>query len=152
MMQPLLLLVAAGAAAALIFKRYGRKFAGGSGGSGAMPSKLEAEIVLGGTASQPTVHVCPDPLDAMWGQKIRWTIRDPQNTGAEVWLTGFKPKGSSTKKDPLVGPDQDRKNKANPKEIRDKVKRGADEGKYDYEIWLNGRMAADPDIIIRLAP
>jgi hypothetical protein len=31
------------------------------------------------------------------------------------------------------------------------VKRGSQRGLYDYEIWLNGRMAADPDIMIREA-
>ena len=113
-----------------------------------MPPSLVATITLGGTPSNPTVTVGPDPLDAQWGQQVRWRIEDPANTGAEVWLTGFKPKGSSTKKDPLEGPEQRRKNRGN-SEIKDVVRRGATGGLYDYEIWLNGQMAADPDIFIR---
>jgi hypothetical protein len=146
-MHPLLLLTAAGIAAALIWKRFGHKFIGG----GPMHSRLEATIILGGTAANPTVHVCPDPLDARWGQQVRWKIVDPQNTRAEVWLTGFKPKGTSMGNDPLEGPDHGRKNTHTPHEIKDKVKRGSQRGLYDYEIWLNGRMAADPDIMIREA-
>lgn len=146
-MHPLLLLAGAGVAAVLLWKRYRR---GPGGGTGAMPSTLEATIILGGTPAAPIVAQCPAVLDAKRGEQIRWKILDPEVTGAEVWLTNFKPKGSSTKKDPLDGPDDRRKNKHQPREIRDKVKRAADEGKYDYEIWLNGRMAADPDIIIRI--
>lgn len=146
-MQPLLLLAAAGVAAALVWKRFGHRFAGGP----RQMSKLDATIVLGGTASNPTVRVCPDPLDAEWGQQIRWTIQDPGNTRAVVWLTGFKPKGSSSKRDPLVGPDQDRKKQGHG-QIRDVVKRGAEKGLYDYEIWLNGQLAADPDLMVREAP
>ena len=116
-----------------------------------MPSKLDATIILGGTPSHPTVRVCPDPLEAEWGQQIRWTIQDPGHTGAEVWLTGFKPKGSSTKRDPLVGPEQSRRTTGG-SQIRDVVKRGAEKGLYDYEIWLNGQLAADPDLMVREAP
>lgn len=147
-MQPFLLLVAAAIAAALVWTRYARRL---SGGARSMQPRLDATIILGGTASNPTVQVCPDPLDARWGQQVRWKIKDPANTGAEVWLTGFKPKGSPSKRDPLVGPEQNRKNKGN-SEILDVVKRGAEKGLYDYEIWLNGKMAADPDIFIREAP
>lgn len=148
-MHPLVLLAAAGLIAALIWRRRKRKF---GGGTGSMPSKLDVCIVLGGDAANPRVETCPDEIDAMWGEQIRWTIKDPNGTGARVWLTGFRPKGSSTKKDPLVGPDQDRKNTKDPKVIRDTVKRGADAGKYEYEVWLNDKLTADPDIIIREAP
>lgn len=148
-MQGLLLLLAAIVAAALLWRRFTHRPVGG--GSGSSRDKLDATIILGGTASNPTVRVCPDPLDAKWGQQVRWTIDDAANTGAEVWLTGFKPKGTSGKKDPLEGPDEKRKNKGSG-EIRDKVKRRAEKGLYDYEIWLNGQMAADPDIFIREAP
>ena len=145
-MQALLLLLAAMVAAALFWKRFSHKKP--RGGHGSMPPRLNATIILGGTPSNPTVTVCPDPLDAQWGQQVRWKIEDPANTGAEVWLTGFKPKGSSRQDDPLKGPDQSRNTRGN-REIKDVVRPGAAGGRYDYEIWLNGQMAADPDIFIR---
>lgn len=141
-MHPLLVLAVAAGLAALMWNRYRRKPAL----VGAMPSQLEATIVLGGTPAEPTVQVCPDPLCAAPGEDIRWTIQDPQNTEAEVWLTGFKPKGSNTKNDPLVGPERNRMHK---KTIVDRVSPAARKGLYDYEIWLNGKMAADPDILIK---
>src|SRR5919106_5083014 len=100
-MQALLLLLAAMVTAALFWKRFSHK----TGGHRSMRPNLDATIILDGTPSNPTVKVCPDPLDARWGQQVRWKIEDPANTGAEVWLTGCKPKGSSAKTDSLEGPE-----------------------------------------------
>jgi hypothetical protein len=140
-MNPLLALVAAGIAAGLLYRRFRRKPR-----HGAVPKKLDVTITLGGTAQNPTVDACPLDIVAAPGDHVRWTISDPGSTGAEVWLKGFRLKGTPTHKDLFDGPDASRKGRT---EIRDKVKRNAEVNHYDYEVWLNGRLAADPDILIK---
>lgn len=140
-MNPLPALVAAGIAAGLLYRRFRRKPR-----HGAVPKNLDVTIVLGGSAQKPQVDACPPDIVAAPGDRVHWKISDPNATGAEVWLKGFRLKGTSTKKDLFDGADDARKGK---REIRDKVKRNAPVDHYDYEVWLNGNLAADPDILIK---
>jgi plastocyanin len=138
-MNPLLALAAA-IAAALLWRRLRRPR------HGAAPKRLDVAIILGGNPHNPTVQTCPDLVVAAPGDQVRWTIHDPNATNAEVWLRGFKLKGSGTPNDPFDGPEANRKSRTL---IKDKVKGGALKEKYEYMVFLNGAPAADPDILIK---
>ena len=138
-MNPLLA-VAAAVAAALLWRRFRRPR------HGAPPKRLDVSIVLGGTAHSPSVSACPDLVVAAPGDQVRWSIHDPNGTNAEVWLRGFKVKGSGAPNDPFDGPEGNRKSRTL---IKDKVKRGALQEKYEYMVFLNGAPAVDPDILIK---
>ena len=117
-----------------------------------MPSNLEETIVLGGTPEHPRVQDCPKLLIAARNQRIVWHIDDRAGTNAEVWVTTFKRKNGGEPEDPLAGPPGNRKAKGHLQKIRETVKADATAVVFEYEVWLNGKMAVDPEIQIKIAP
>lgn len=140
-MHPLLVIAAVAITAAVIWKRYGGRL---SREFGAQWNR-RGIITLGkGSDGKPVVAHCPQRLVARSSDQISWEIRDPQHTGAEVWLKDFKLNGSPRRL--FRGEDADRKGRT---AISDVLGERLELGLYTYAVFLNNKLADDPEIQIK---
>lgn len=108
---------------------------------GLKPKRLETTIFV---TAGPTV---PEPvaLRGCEGDQVVWRIESSIGP-VEVWIPNFKHDGNPGVRDPLEGPNAGRKNPPGQTTIRDRIKRGAQTGRYKYDIYVNGKLALDPDL------
>ena len=119
----------------------------GGGGPGA--PKTHTTIVIGGSASAPRITGLPERLVAQRGKHLLWDISNTTGAPQEISLRGFKERTNPGAPPPLERTDVDRTVRAGQSaEIRDRVRGNATAGTYKYDIWLNGVLAVDPDVVI----
>jgi hypothetical protein len=114
------------------------------------PAAIHVTIIVSGPSGVWTATQRPDKFKARKGDKIVWDIEFEKGAeGVEVSLRNFKHKEKPHIPDPFEGNVNDRKNRPDTKKIRDKVKSHAETGPYKYDIHLDGRLALDPEIMIK---
>lgn len=112
--------------------------------------KTSTTIVIGGSATAPVITTEPEQLVARRGNELEWLVENTSGRAQEIALVGFSPANGSAASHPLEKPDADRKTTLETTgTIRDRVRGNAAAGTYKYEIWLNGAMAVDPEVVIR---
>jgi hypothetical protein len=114
------------------------------------PATINVIIIVSGSPGNWNATQRPDEFEARRGDKIVWDIEfDKGAEGVEVSLRNFKHKKKPNIPDPFDGDVRNRKNRPDPKKIRDKVKGHAETGPYKYDIHLDGKLALDPEIMIK---
>ena len=141
--------VAAAAVAAVV--GAGAGFIAGmfGGGSTLFGSKRVgyATILLSGSPGACVAKVFPDVLEIERKYDIDWTVADlcgdTASNDVEIRWIDHPDSGPEVGNDPLESPAAFRKRMK--KALKDDVETG---DKFRYEIWLNGRRLADPDVEI----
>lgn len=113
--------------------------------------KTHVKIVVGKDGTIPVVRRCPERLVTLPNDDVEWEVEfEPGVAGIEVWMRDFM-HSESIAPDPLQGSVAERKTKASsPKKIKDKVKSTPVKlGLYNYNVYLNGTKAVDPEIMIK---
>ena len=118
-------------------------------GGGPRSPKTRTTIVIGGSPSAPRITQLPELLRAPRREPLVWDIRNHTGAPQEISLRGFKERTNPGAPPPLEKRDVDRSVRAGQSaEIRDRVRGNAAAGTYKYDIWLNGVLAVDPDVVI----
>jgi hypothetical protein len=113
------------------------------------PFRTSTTIVIGGTAAAPAITRLPERLVARRGDELVWNVRNDTGATQEISLRGFTGAGDPAAQPPLEKTDADRRLHAGPAgAIRDRVRANAAAGTYKYDIWLNGQLAVDPEVVI----
>lgn len=112
--------------------------------------KTRTTIVIGGSAGAPVVTRLPERLVAARGDELLWDVENETGAAQEISLEKFIRASGPPKEPPLTKSDADRRIQASSTgTIRDKVRDYAEGGTYKYSIWLNGKEAVDPEILIK---
>lgn len=112
--------------------------------------KTSTTIVIGGSPEAPVITAEPEQLVARRAHDLEWLIENTSGRAQEISLVGFSHTGGAPLPHPLEKSDHDRKTTLETSGvIRDRVRGNAAAGTYKYEIWLNGAMAVDPEVVIR---
>lgn len=113
------------------------------------PIKTRTTIVIGGTASAPTITRQPERLVAVRGHQLIWDIENTTGATQEISLRGFRKQDHPPGGPPVEKNDADRTIQAGSiAQITDRVRGDAVRGTYKYDIWLNKALAVDPDVVI----
>jgi hypothetical protein len=112
--------------------------------------KTRTTIVIGGSAGAPIITRLPERLVAARGDELSWDVENETGEEQEISLEKFVRAQGPPKEPPLTKSDVERRVKAGSTgAIRDKVRDYAEAGSYKYSIWLNGKEAVDPEVVIK---
>lgn len=115
------------------------------------PATINVTIFVSGSPGGWKAKQRPNEFEARKNDSIHWNIQFEKGTeGLVVSLRNFKHREHPEFPDPFEGPVAERKTKpSSPKRIKDKVKGGAEKGRYTYDIYLGDDPALDPEIMIK---
>jgi hypothetical protein len=112
--------------------------------------KTRTRIVIGGNAGAPVITRLPERLVAARGDELVWDVQNDTGAAQEISLEKFTRAGRPSKEPPLAKSDVERRVKAeSTAAIRDQVHPRAEAGSYKYSIWVNGKEAVDPEVLIK---
>ncbi len=112
--------------------------------------KTNTTIVIGGRPEAPAITNEPEQIVARRASELEWRVENASGREQEIALINFSRTSGPQTGHPLEKDDRNRKARVDRNGvIHDRVRGNATPGTYKYEIWLNGVMAVDPEVVIR---